>query len=153
MQSSSTSNRTGNCRRQKRSERQSQSEILRIKQAVRDRDGGCCTKCGVSSFKYAVEHGRNLDVHRLTPGSAYSLDGCVTLCRQCHAPLPRRRRGSRLWADGIATFRAKAVVFSALQKFREKYEFPPSFSEIMDRALRMYLRSKGFNLPEQASDA
>jgi hypothetical protein len=30
--------------------------------------------------------GRRLDVHRLTPGSPYSVEGCVTLCRACHGP-------------------------------------------------------------------
>jgi hypothetical protein len=35
-----------------------------------------------------------LQVHRLTPGSAYSIDGCVTLCIPCHSSCPKRPYGS-----------------------------------------------------------
>lgn len=37
--------------------------------------------------------GRSLDVHRLVPGSDYTPDGCVTLCRKCHASKPKRPAG------------------------------------------------------------
>lgn len=51
------------------------------------------------------------------------------------------------------SYRPTEDVYEALQAFRGKYEFPPGYSEIIDRALRMYLRSKGFpKLPEQSLD-
>jgi hypothetical protein len=31
------------------------------------------------------QNGRSLGVHRLIPGSEYTVEGCVTLCYQCHA--------------------------------------------------------------------
>lgn len=63
---------------------QSPSEIARIKRAVRERDGMRCTKCGMSHGQHLLAHGRAHDVHRTTPGSLYTLEGCVTLCRPCH---------------------------------------------------------------------
>lgn len=49
-----------------------------VKDAVRQRDGYRCVDCG------KAREGRALDVHRLVPGSAYTLEGCVTVCRGCH---------------------------------------------------------------------
>lgn len=61
---------------------------LEIKQAVRKRDGNQCQDCG----RMHQPSERALDVHRITPGSAYSDEEgyCVTLCRGCH----RKRHGS-----------------------------------------------------------
>lgn len=33
----------------------------------------------------------NLEVHRLDPGSAYTVEGSITVCKKCHGPLPRSR--------------------------------------------------------------
>jgi cytochrome c553 len=74
-----------------------------IKAVVRYRDGNRCTKCGITAAEYRRVAGRKLDVHRKTPGADYSVDECVTLCRKCHGPEPRRKRGERmakLLADG-----------------------------------------------------
>jgi hypothetical protein len=62
-----------------------------VKTAVRERDGFRCTKCGVPNETYRRLCGRQLEVHRKVPGSAYTLDGCVTLCQPCHGPEPRRK--------------------------------------------------------------
>ncbi len=71
--------------------------IRRIKASVRARDGFRCTQCGTTNDEHKEKTGRQLDVHRVVPGSAYSAESgvCVTLCRPCHGPQPRRRRGSR----------------------------------------------------------
>jgi cytochrome c553 len=60
-----------------------------IKAAARARDGYRCTKCGMTDTEHKARHGATLDVHRVVPGSAYTLAGVVTLCRPCHGPEPR----------------------------------------------------------------
>lgn len=64
-----------------------------VKDAVRERDGYACTKCGMTADEHVERHGRTLQVHRLTPGSLYTLEGCVTLCCGCHGPEPKRAGG------------------------------------------------------------
>jgi hypothetical protein len=49
----------------------------------------------MSNDAHRERYGRQLDVHRTTPGSPYTVDGCVTLCKSCHGPQPRRPRGQR----------------------------------------------------------
>lgn len=66
----------------------------RIKHAVRARDGFRCTECGMTAEEHVALHGRNLEVHRIVPGSDYTPEGCVTLCRKCHGPKPRSLRNS-----------------------------------------------------------
>jgi hypothetical protein len=61
------------------------AEIAAIKAAVRKRDGDRCVECQMPAEQHQATYGRGLDVHRIEPGSLYSLDGCVTLCRPCHA--------------------------------------------------------------------
>jgi transcriptional regulator with XRE-family HTH domain len=60
-----------------------------IKAAVRARDGWRCVECGRANDDELRECGRSLDVHRLTPGSPYSVAGCVTLCKSCHGSKPK----------------------------------------------------------------
>lgn len=57
---------------------------LKIKAAVRARDGHVCTRCGMTAAEHRARTGRTLEVHRRLPGSPYTVDGCVTLCRGCH---------------------------------------------------------------------
>jgi hypothetical protein len=55
-----------------------------IKAAVRERDDYRCSKCHMTNDQHIRDTGRQLQVHRLTPGSAYTVEGCVTLCYACH---------------------------------------------------------------------
>lgn len=64
-----------------------------IKAAVRARDGHCCTQCGMTRAQHFARYERDLEVHRLDPGSPYTLEGCILVCRACHGPLPKLRRG------------------------------------------------------------
>lgn len=66
-----------------------------IKTLVRYRDGYSCTECGMTAAEHFAEYGRNLEVHRIIPGSEYSFEGCVTLCRPCHKDKPKSPRGKR----------------------------------------------------------
>lgn len=68
--------------------------VLEIKDAVRTRDGYRCTECGLPNGDHIALTGRALEVHRLQPGSPYTVEGCVTLCRSCHGPKPRSARYS-----------------------------------------------------------
>jgi 5-methylcytosine-specific restriction endonuclease McrA len=67
--------------------------VAQVKAAVRARDGFRCVKCGMTNHEHLEATEQQLEVHRVVPGSVYSLDGCVTLCKRCHGPEPRRRRG------------------------------------------------------------
>lgn len=63
--------------------------VLEIKTLVRHRDGYRCTDCGMSARRHVKETGCNLEVHRVVPGSRYTVKGCVTVCRSCHHSKPR----------------------------------------------------------------
>lgn len=80
-------------------DRQRPSEITRIKTEVRARDDYRCTKCGLTNAQHYAKYGKALDVHRLVPGSVYTVEGSVTLCRICHGPEPRRGPGQIDWAN------------------------------------------------------
>lgn len=66
---------------------------IKLKASVRERDGRACTKCGLPNDEHQKRNGRSLDVHRKNPGSPYTPEGCVTLCRKCHGQEPRRAKG------------------------------------------------------------
>lgn len=66
-----------------------------IKALVRKRDGFKCVQCGMTSEESRAVYGKDLDVHRVTPGSPYAVDeSCVTICVRCHGPKPKSPRYS-----------------------------------------------------------
>jgi 5-methylcytosine-specific restriction endonuclease McrA len=94
---------------------QSSVEILRVKRAVRERDGHRCTKCGMTAEEHERRYGRTLDVHRLMPGSLYSVEGCVSFCRPCHGPEPKRPRGAPDLATDKAPVRLPRELFRKMK--------------------------------------
>lgn len=64
-----------------------------VKAVVRHRDGYRCVECGMTAVEHIRQYGRTLEVRRVTPGSAYTIDGCRTLCIPCHGPKPKSPRG------------------------------------------------------------
>jgi hypothetical protein len=67
--------------------------VATIKAAVRERDGYRCTECGMTHVEHVALHGRALEVHRVVPGSKYTVEGAVTLCKACHGSKPKRKQG------------------------------------------------------------
>ena len=63
---------------------------VHVKALVRLRDGNCCTKCGMTNDEHLRVYSQQLQVHRLTPGSEYTVEGCATFCQGCHAKEPKR---------------------------------------------------------------
>lgn len=59
-------------------------DIVLLKEQVRERDGGRCTKCGMHRAEHILTYCRDLDVHRIIPGCEYHIDYCITLCKKCH---------------------------------------------------------------------
>jgi hypothetical protein len=72
---------------------------LEIKEKVRERDGRKCRDCGTTSEEHIEQHGRDLDVHRLIPGSPYGEGWCVALCRACHGKKPKNALDALFCAD------------------------------------------------------
>lgn len=81
-------------RRRKRGAVTGPTYIARVKDAVRERDGHRCVECGMTHKQHVARYGKTLDVHREVPGSIYTIEGCVTLCRRCHGPKPKQARGT-----------------------------------------------------------
>jgi hypothetical protein len=68
--------------------------VADVKKAVRQRDGNRCTECGLANDAHLARYSKSLEVHRLQPGSRYTLEGCVLLCIPCHGPKPRSKKGA-----------------------------------------------------------
>jgi hypothetical protein len=68
-----------------------------IKALARHRDGYRCTECGMTAHEHLRVYRRTLDVHRVVPGTRYTVKGCVTLCKKCHKEKPKSpyRRGQK----------------------------------------------------------
>lgn len=64
-----------------------------VKELVRERDRDSCVECGMSAVVHLLQYGRQLEVHRIVPGSLYTVAGCVTLCSACHDGKPHRANG------------------------------------------------------------
>jgi len=59
-----------------------------------------CTRCGMTDTVHRAKYRRTLDVHRITPGSLYTVEGCITRCKTCHASEPQREPGTPDLANG-----------------------------------------------------
>lgn len=137
---------------------QAQSVVLKIKAAVRARDGFCCTGCGLSNEENIRRTGRQLQVHRVTPGSLYSVEPgvCVTLCTACHGPKPRRSAGQ----PDLASDRAgvplhvwiDSEIAAALQGYLDETEPSVFKTAAVESALKDFLRSRGHWPPKRRAN-
>jgi hypothetical protein len=67
-----------------------------VKAAVRARDGNKCADCGFTNDENLFLYGKALDVHRLVPGSPYTVDGCVAVCHRCHGRRHRKPKSNKV---------------------------------------------------------
>lgn len=63
-----------------------------VREQVRARDECRCTECGMSQDNHRKQFGTRLHVHRIIPGTQYTMENCVTLCQPCHGPKPHSKR-------------------------------------------------------------
>jgi hypothetical protein len=90
--------------------------VADVKASVRARDGNRCTGCGMTNIEHVERYGRALEVHRKVPGSLYTLEGCTLLCKPCHGPQPRRKKGEPDLVNGDqVNFRAPGDLHSRLE--------------------------------------
>ena len=108
-----------------------------VKALVRHRDGYCCTQCGMTARDHLRRYGRTLDVHRLIPGSRYSVKGCVSLCRGCHAPKPKSPRGTA----SVRMARIKSALLEQAQILADRDA--TTITEVVNRAVREMLEREG----------
>jgi DNA-binding XRE family transcriptional regulator len=68
---------------------QSDALVRETKERVRARDGERCVVCSLDAGTHKKRYGKTLEVHRIVPGSEYSMQPgvCVTLCVVCHDAL------------------------------------------------------------------
>ncbi len=59
------------------------NSVKNIKEAVRQRDDKC-SRCGITRDRHFARWRRDIEVHRIVPGSPYTVDGCKTFCARCH---------------------------------------------------------------------
>jgi hypothetical protein len=94
-----------------------------IKTSVRERDGYRCVDCGMGHQLHREQFGRGLQVHRLAPGSPYTIEGCITLCRPCHemrhAEQSRQPRPGRKGTRSTAGWKAVKVHPNNYERLRE----------------------------------
>ena len=120
-----------------------------VKAAVRARDGNKCTDCGMTAEDHRKTYGKGLDVHRVVPGSQYTVAGCVTLCRRCHGPKPKlprtyalpksptKRFTNRLIID--TTDEVRAALKSEIREVSARRDEDVSISDFVNELLRKAL--------------
>lgn len=101
---------------------QTVTEMNAVKAAARERDGYCCTGCGMTNAEHLKQKGVSLHVHRMKPGSVYTLDGCTTLCNRCHGQAIRRGPGEPELAVKNPPFqlRLDTMLHKALKRLAER---------------------------------
>jgi hypothetical protein len=119
-----------------------------IKTAVRVRDGMRCTQCGLSNAEHLDLTGKSLHVHRLQPGSPYTLEGCVTLCFSCHATAPKRKRGEPDVEVNGSLVRLNPIFDGPLAALCERNA--SNATQEVNRALRVLLVREGLWPPPQS---
>lgn len=111
--------------------KQRPGEILRIKSAVRSRDGNSCVSCGMGGIEHRQRFRRALDVHRINPGSRYAIETCVTLCRPCHSAEPKSPHHSslRMLIDADERHKRAFYLFAAARGLKAPEAFEAMIQE------------------------
>lgn len=121
--------------------------VAKIKTVVRERDGFCCTVCGMTDEQHREKYRKTLDVHRKAPGSVYTVDGCVTICQSCHGPQPRRKKGQRDLGNPHACQIALPVaLYDALKTYaasKSDEDYTYTVAVAGRKAVRTFLEAQG----------
>lgn len=122
-----------------------------VRTIVRHRDGYQCRLCGMTARSHWKRYRRKLDVHRLVPGSRYTIRGCITVCRPCHGPLPKSSSKSR--PGGGQRGAPVSVYLSpelniALERYMASLRPCPSLSGIVAASLEDFLRKHDAAQPD-----
>jgi len=119
--------------------------VAEIKALVRYRDGYRCVECSLSAREHVRLTKKTLEVHRVVPGSRYTVKGCVTLCRKCHDKMPSREPGAPDFAssDGrvIITLQVVPELAAALRLFAKQQR--RTIQATFTLALEKHLRAEG----------
>jgi hypothetical protein len=122
--------------------------ILDIKRDVRARDGGC-TKCGITNAEHLARFGRQLDVHRVVPGSVYAVETAVAICRGCHGSQPKRKPGepdhARPGFENLNVWVRSSLV-RALDAYLESVRPRITKTALVETLLEWHLASKGYKV-------
>lgn len=130
--------------------RRKTKSYIGIKATIRRRDGLVCTQCGITNAAHIENTGRQLEVHRIVPGSLYTLEGCFTLCRECHVGKPKRQKNVKdlanpnlihLWLD--------KYLMEVLDTYVEESDPQVSKTAVVESALREFFRTRGKWPPPQ----
>ncbi len=116
-----------------------------VKISVRKRDRYRCVECGMTAQEHLEQFDRNLEVHRVVPGSVYTVDGCITLCRICHNGKPKSPRGSKL---GWRMVRIRRIFLPFVEQAIE--ENSQTLTEWVNQAVREQLERDGLWPPKDA---
>jgi hypothetical protein len=119
--------------------------VSEVKALVRYRDGYRCTDCGMTAREHVRLFGTTLEVHRIVPGSRYTLKGCVALCRLCHSKKPK----------SITGIRPRDCLVCAKEPLAEQAEVlaernATNLTQEVNRALRELLAREGLWPPSSA---
>lgn len=115
-------------------------QVLLLKAAIRNRDGHCCVRCGMTEEDHRREHGHDLEVHRKIPGAVYSFEICETLCHDCHIKEPKLPRGSLPKNPNRAVNIRMAIAESADV---EADRLAQDFTQFINDSVRMRLEQLG----------
>lgn len=110
---------------------------IELKALIRHRDGYRCTECGMLAEEHLAKYNRTLDVHRLVPGSAYTLNGCVTLCRPYHKTKPKSPRCSRPKHPTKRAVKLHPEFWQLLEELADENQ--TSVNEELTNAIRLHI--------------
>jgi hypothetical protein len=122
--------------------------IFALKNAVRKRDGYRCVECGLTNSEHLAQRGCQLEVHRVVPGSAYSVEpgACQTLCRPCHVKKPKRPPGTA-YEVLMLPVAYRNCLRQLQDQIEERLGFRPTMSSLFRKALRDLFVKHGIKPP------
>lgn len=118
-----------------------------VKARVRERDEFKCCDCGMSSKAHIAKYSKQLEVHRLNPGSRYTVNGCIALCVKCHRIRDAKIRGKK--PKGWSVFApVNSLLRRSFENYQESLEYNPPLARVVERALREFFTREGVYPPK-----